>query len=210
MKRKSARRPKATLEDLIFHAEQELGADRPDVGTVEIAAADWRLMVKLAAERDSQADGFAAVPPWHAAIVPCSGSKLSRAAPAGSLYTGRLFRLAAQLAGLIAERWFIVSAKHRLLTPETVVEPYDQTIEPRGEYAEAWGRDVARDLSLAVAPGGRVLSFAGQRYMRHITGPAEALGITFECPLEGLAIGKQKQWLKQQLSTPEVRALEAA
>jgi hypothetical protein len=74
-------------------------------------------------------------------VVPCSSSKLAHCAPARLLYTGTTFRLAPRVvereAALTAEPGLptsvlIMSARHGLITPDTVIDPYDQTITDAG------------------------------------------------------------------------------
>jgi hypothetical protein len=73
-------------------------------------------------------------------VVPCS-SKLAHRAPARLLYTGTTFRLALRVvereAALTAEPGLptsvlIMSARHGLITPDTVIDPYEQTMTDGG------------------------------------------------------------------------------
>lgn len=80
-------------------------------------------------------------------VIPCGGKKLTEPAPAGDLYIGSQHRLARQAADTLARnlgaRVLILSAKHGLLDLETVVEPYDMTIDhPNAVTAQ----DVAHQL----------------------------------------------------------------
>lgn len=52
-------------------------------------------------------------------------SKLARPAPAAELYHSILFQLPRRDVERHADRWFVLSAKHGLLTPEPVPEPYN-------------------------------------------------------------------------------------
>jgi len=59
-------------------------------------------------------------------VIACGGRKLPHPAPARELYTGPLFRAARAWAEQSpGGRWFILSAHHGLVHPDTVVEPYD-------------------------------------------------------------------------------------
>lgn len=83
-------------------------------------------------------------------LIACSASKLDHAAPAGELYTGELFRL--------SKRWYeqraqhfaglgILSAKHGLVLPETVLEPYDCHLGALPRVAwRRWSDGVAQAL----------------------------------------------------------------
>ncbi|CRK56970.1 Phage protein [Alloactinosynnema sp. L-07] len=74
-------------------------------------------------------------------VVPCSNSKLTHRAPARLLYTGSTFRLALRVvereAALTTESGLpasvlILSARHGLITPDTEIDPYDQTMTDTG------------------------------------------------------------------------------
>ena len=71
-------------------------------------------------------------------IVPCGRSKLAHSAPARQLYTGSMFRFCLTVvereAALTAASnttttsVLILSARYGLITPDTHIEPYDQTM----------------------------------------------------------------------------------
>ena len=66
-------------------------------------------------------------------VVPCGQKKLDQTAPAGELYTGSLFR-SAYLAGLAISKALdaelvILSAKHGVIKPTAMLEPYDVGLE---------------------------------------------------------------------------------
>lgn len=73
-------------------------------------------------------------------VIPCSGTKLDRPAPAGQLYTGSWYRLARQAADqLVAEHGgstLILSAMYGLLSPGTFVEPYDLRMTDPGSVTD--------------------------------------------------------------------------
>ena len=56
---------------------------------------------------------------------PCGSRKLDRPAPAGEMYVGSYDRACARAAAARGGRVLIISAKHGLLDPATVIEPYD-------------------------------------------------------------------------------------
>lgn len=60
-----------------------------------------------------------------AIIISCSKSKLSYPAPAGEMYTGKLFQNSLWLANQIGGDIYISSALHGLIKPDVVIEPYD-------------------------------------------------------------------------------------
>jgi hypothetical protein len=63
-------------------------------------------------------------------LVACSRLKADRPLPARELYVSPLFRAARAYAERRygSECWLILSAKHGLVDPETVLAPYDVTL----------------------------------------------------------------------------------
>lgn len=81
------------------------------------------------------------------ALVACGKAKLDRAAPARDLYIGNLFRAArAHVEAASYDTWYILSAKHHLVHPDTVIAPYDYRLPKRASVREAWARAVDCDL----------------------------------------------------------------
>ena len=83
-----------------------------------------------------------------AIIISCSKSKLSYPAPAGEMYTGKLFQNSLWLANQIGGDIYISSALHGLIKPDVVIEPYDFGI--LGPIEGGW-RDRGLDRSFRKA-----------------------------------------------------------
>lgn len=142
----------------------------------------------------------AVLKPYRFALLACSKSKLSEPSPAQALYTGQLFRLARELAGLVADRLFILSAEHHLVAADRVVAPYDTTLARMcKEQKQVWGGIVANDLRTLLGAGrtaeptadaSDVLCLAPGSYVDAI-GFLYGMG-TWARPLRGLGIGQQK------------------
>ena len=62
------------------------------------------------------------------ALVGCGAAKRDEACPARDMYTSAFFSLKRQYAEQFDD-WYILSAKHGLLDPDEVIDPYDQSIE---------------------------------------------------------------------------------
>jgi hypothetical protein len=58
-------------------------------------------------------------------LVGRASQKLQRPAPARELYVSQLFKKASAYAERTCDRWYILSAKHDLVHPDEVIEPYD-------------------------------------------------------------------------------------
>jgi hypothetical protein len=119
-------------------------------------------------------------------LVGCGKGKLDHAAPARSLYTGDLFRKASGYCIANYDAWYILSAKHGLLDPDEVIEPYDLSL--KNLSAEERRRVLAQidDLGLTSET---FYIHAGERYSEHLVPHLRYLR-----PLKGLGIGKQLAW----------------
>ena len=116
-------------------------------------------------------------------LIGCTKSKLNHAALAGELYMpSSLFRKAKAYCEHHYERWYILSAKHGLLHPNTIIGPYDVTLKRmRRPERRAWGQRVSKQLQEL---GPHIFyAHAGKDYLEYLT------GITIVNPLEGLGYG---------------------
>ncbi|WP_433856696.1 DUF6884 domain-containing protein [Streptomyces kronopolitis] len=144
--------------------------------------------------------------PGHVYVIPCSGKKLDRAAPARELYTGSYFltcwRAAAVLAGddgLV----LVLSARHGLVTLDQVLEPYDTRFGDRDAVSDLLLAAQARKLGIQHARDVTVL--AGAAYVQ----AARTVWPYAQAPLSGLGIGKQLQRLNDMRGAAEMDELTA-
>lgn len=132
------------------------------------------------------------------ALVGCGKTKLPQASipygtPARDLYTGGLFTKARAFAEKHADRWFILSARHGLVHPDTVLHWYDlacQDLTPVEK--EVWEMDVRREIRRVVGPRDTLIFLAGQCYSGAVQGFPH-----IEYPLQGMGIGERLGWLKR-------------
>ncbi len=142
-----------------------------------------------------------ATPLPSVALVACVKTKLPHASAAQDLYTSSLFRFARQYAELVADRWFILSAKHGVLEPTEVIEPYEQTLKTmRKAERERWSHRVREQLSERLTTSSSVIFLAGQRYCEGIADALKEQGHTVEVPMLGLGLGIQMRWLKREIA----------
>ena len=135
------------------------------------------------------------------ALVACCKKKLDHAAPARDLYQSTLFKLSRRYAEQ-QDIWFILSADHGLLWPDTVVKPYDKTLRQLDGARRAWAERVLDQLTVALAMIGinpeeddlTWVVLAGKLYCEHIV---DHLPGTVIVPLAGLSIGQQQRRLKE-------------
>ena len=134
------------------------------------------------------------------ALVACVSKKNSTPMPAQDLYCSDWFQKASAYAMRVADEWYIVSAKHGLVAPDKVIEPYDETLNRMPAAAQrVWAKRVLEDLDWILQPGDHVVILAGIKYRENLVGPICEMGCSVQVPMEGLGIGKQLRWLKQQL-----------
>lgn len=128
-------------------------------------------------------------------LLSCVSKKLSVPAFARELYVSSLFRKSLRYAELLSpDAIYILSAKHGLVSLDTMVEPYNLTLNQLGmSEIKCWAEKVVSQLKLvANLTSDRFIFLAGERYRRFIIPQ-----VTFaEIPLRNLGIGKQLQFLK--------------
>ncbi len=127
-------------------------------------------------------------------LVACVKSKRATPTRAADLYTSPLFRGGRRAVEQSCDRWFILSAKHGLLDPDEVVEPYEETLSgaPRQDKRR-WSRRVLGQIFALVEPEGVVFEIhAGEDY--HAWGLSRGLrdaGAQVELPTAGLPLGRK-------------------
>ena len=83
----------------------------------------------------------------RAILVSCAATKLDHPAPAADLYTSPLFIKSRSYAEASGHPWFVLSARHGLVEPRTVLEPYDTKLaDLTPSERSAWADRVARAL----------------------------------------------------------------
>jgi len=135
-------------------------------------------------------------------LISCVSSKLDRPAPARELYVSDLFRKARAYAEASGQAWFVLSAEHGLVHPDTIVAPYEKTLNamPVSER-RAWADRVLVALEPHLQDVERVVFLAGKRYREFLEGPLSRR-VLVEVPMAGLGIGRQLQWLTRHLERP--------
>jgi hypothetical protein len=134
------------------------------------------------------------------ALVACVSQKSDVPRQARNLYTSAWFRKASAYAARTAEEWYILSAKHGLVAPDMVIEPYDETLNRvPASTRRLWAEGVMNDLDQRLQPGDKVIILAGQRYRADLLDPLRKMGCAIQIPMQGLRIGEQLAWLNERL-----------
>jgi hypothetical protein len=131
-------------------------------------------------------------------LVSCVSQKASRPLPAKDLYTSALFKKVRAFAERRCCPWFILSAEHGLVHPNTVVAPYEKTLNSMGvKERRAWAERVIQQMQEAMPDADRITVLAGQRYREFLLPYLRQRSPVVEMPLEGKRIGEQLQWLSR-------------
>jgi len=138
---------------------------------------------------------FVVPKPRRIGLVGCVKSKRDRPSPARDLYTSPLFRGRRRHVEQTCDRWFVLSAKHGLVDPDTVLEPYDQTLKRAGRAErQRWSAAVLKALELELG------SFSSTVFEIHAGDDYRAFGLVdgirklggqVVVPTDRLSLGQQ-------------------
>jgi hypothetical protein len=132
-------------------------------------------------------------------LVSCVKSKRDERCRASDMYTSPLFqKMMAYAESLKPKRIFILSAKYGLLSPDDMIEPYEQTLKKmKTAERRAWAQGVLSVLRQSCDLDADTFVFlAGDAYRQNLLSHIKH----YTVPMEGLAFGKQLQWLERQVS----------
>jgi hypothetical protein len=137
-------------------------------------------------------------------LISCVKTKQPFRCQAKDLYISDFFSKARNHAEASKGSWFILSAEYGLLSPDRMVAPYERTLNkmPKRDR-EAWAQKVLLQIEAELPDLKRVVFLAGERYRENLVHPLRARGVKVAIPMEGLGIGKQLRWLKQNSPSPE-------
>lgn len=118
-------------------------------------------------------------------LIACSEAKLSYPAPAVELYQGQAFKLAVKASHKADADILILSAKHGVVQPDQILEPYDCSLLRR---SSSWRADWAKRTSdqLSKYKNRPTTILAGKFYAQAVVGFKNK-----STPLAGLGIGQQ-------------------
>lgn len=112
-------------------------------------------------------------------------------------WPSQLFRKAWTYANKHYDKTFILSAKHGLLNPETIIEPYNETLNNKNKLARfAWAKKVFDALYFTLEKEDEVFIHAGVKYREFLEKWFKGNSVSYQVPLRGLGIGQQLRWYK--------------
>lgn len=136
----------------------------------------------------------------HVGLVSCASRKRLSGAQARDLYDSPLFAKSRAFVEQRCDSWYILSAKYGLVEPTEVIEPYEETLNVKSrKERDEWATRVWVSLQQRIEPGDYITILAGERYRERLVPIIVAYGCHVDVPLQGLGIGRQLQWLSQQL-----------
>ena len=131
-------------------------------------------------------------------LLSCAKTKKPFRTRAADLYDSALFRKMLQYAERHSpDAVFILSAKHGLLRPDDVIDPYEQTLAsmPVAEV-KAWaGRVLDQLRRLTDLERDHFTILASQKYRRYLLPHLRH----YRIPMAGLTIGRQLRFLNKEM-----------
>ena len=103
------------------------------------------------------------------ALIQCTSSKKSYKCRASELYSeSPRFRLAYELAKLVADKILILSAKYGLIPEDMIIEPYNETLlDKSAQERRLWGEKVISELrNVADLEHDEFIIIAGEVYQK--------------------------------------------
>ena len=132
-------------------------------------------------------------------LIACVSLKQTQLCRAKDLYRSPWFIKARAYVEQQGEDWYILSAQHRLLRPEQIIEPYDLTLSKMSiQQRKQWADEVFKQIKRAAIEPTRIRFLAGQRYRKYLEPMLWQAGYDIEVPLMGLRIGQQLAWFNAQ------------
>jgi len=136
------------------------------------------------------------------ALVACVKQKRDQPSPAKELYTSDWFRKARAYVEQQGAIWYILSANYRLLSPNAIVQPYEQTLNkmPASDRRKWASQVLEQILRINYDHNTNFQIFAGQKYKEYLLPGLQDAGYTVNTPLAHLGIGQQLAWFKSHLA----------
>jgi len=130
-------------------------------------------------------------------LISCVSKKGTSPCAAKNLYISDLFKKTKAYAEKNGDKWFILSAKYGLLEPDAPIAPYEETLNTKGKAARIeWAQRVLTQLLPQVSSQDTITFLAGLKYREFLADPLAEHGTSISIPMEGLKIGEQLRWLK--------------
>jgi hypothetical protein len=133
-------------------------------------------------------------------LISCSKLKRKEKSPARDLYISPLFKQSRRYAEIYGDRWAILSAKHGLVLPDKMIEPYNVALGAYSgnalskEERRAWAEKTQRQIVTEFGRDAEFIVLAGKEYVAALKGLPNV-----KAPLAGLQLGPRLAWLRDAL-----------
>ena len=130
-------------------------------------------------------------------LVSCVARKREHSSSAKDLYVSDWFVSARDRIEREEAPWYILSAQYGLVHPDTVIAPYDVTLNTMGVASRRdWAAWVITQMEETLPHADEVVIFAGQRYREFLEDYLRHGFTSVKVPMERLRMGEQLRWLK--------------
>jgi hypothetical protein len=134
------------------------------------------------------------------ALISCSKSKGGHRDLARNMYVSSLYRKSV----LVVEGWglsfSILSAKHGLLDPDEMIEPYDVTLKGASkQFKSEWAEKVDKQVRNSIDRKKHLIVLAGDDYYAPLTEAGTKDPLKFFAPMRGLSLGNRLVFLNQSV-----------
>lgn len=137
------------------------------------------------------------------ALISCSKIKQTEKTEAQDMYLGDLFKLSLALAKKMKmDKIYILSSEYGILNPDELIEPDSVCLMKFNKQEKvAWSEKVVNQLAKYTdLSNDHFYIFAGINYREHLLNSLTHVHI----PMEGLKVGQQLKFLKEQLKFYEI------
>jgi hypothetical protein len=134
------------------------------------------------------------------ALISCSKTKGGHRDLARDMYTSPLYRKSVMVAEAWGLPFSILSAKHGLLNPDEIIEPYDLTLKGASkQFKSEWGHRVDGQIRRSAYGMKRLIILAGDDYYVPLIEAGAFSPLSFLAPMQGLSLGNRLGFLNQSL-----------
>lgn len=138
-------------------------------------------------------------------LVSCGRRKMDCVCQARDMYTSERFILSKKLTTLIGCEWYIVSAKYGLLSPNKIIEPYDEALDTFNSVKKrTWANNIEKSLS-TFSHNIKFVLLAGDSYANIIGNILEDHNYNFICPFRNRSYDDWVNVLREIVRCQETR-----
>jgi len=128
-------------------------------------------------------------------LISCVSKKKPYPAKAKELYDSPLFIKAKEFAEKRLDKYYILSAKHGLLDPDQVIDPYDESLDKKDvNTRKIWAKEVFEKLVPLLGDNDKIVLLAGKLYRQFLEELIKKNNIPYKVPLCKYRIGEQLKW----------------